>query len=115
MGLVEIDVAMPTVLLFVIILVALAAGTVVRYNAKLSKGEVKDLGAWVFLTMVALLCKLLVDFAIIVVPTILEFSSSIVSLLEIFGIVFIILSAIFLIKVSLLMKKISDLFGFKVN
>jgi len=103
------------VLLLGVVLVALSASIIRRYINRFNEGEIKDLGRFVFLSMLALLGKLLTDFSILVLPLLLEDSLPIIQLLGIFGIIFVVLTAVFLIKVSVLIKKISELFGFKVD
>jgi len=102
------------VLSLAIVLVALAAGSIRHSNKRFTEGKVKELGFFVFLSMMALLGKLLTDFAKLILPP-LGISTTMPQVLEIFGIVFIVLTALFLIKVAALIKQISKMFGFKAK
>lgn len=103
------------VLLLSIVLVTFAASVVHRFNRHFSEGEVKELGHNVLLAMLALLIKLLIDFSIIVLPSFAENAQSMVQILGIFGIAFMILTAVFLIRVAMLIKQLSKQFGFEVK
>ena len=107
-----ISLANAIVLLLSMTLVAFAASVVHRFNRHFSKGEVKDLGHYVLLAMLALLLKLLTDFVVLILPSFNITNASIFQFLEIVEIAFVILTAIFLIKVALLIKKLSHMFGF---
>ena len=102
-------------LLLSIVLVALAASTTLNYNRRFTVGSVKELGRWVALAMIALLVKLLTDFLALVLPLFFLSPSQVVPFLEIVETVFVILTAIFLIKVATLIKGLSKTFGFNLK
>lgn len=102
-------------LLLSVVLVALAASTTLNYNRRFTKGQVRELGHWVALAMLALLVKLLTDFLVLVFPSSLPGFVQFVPLLNVFGTAFVILTAIFLIKVATLVKALSKTFGFRLK
>ena len=103
------------VLLLSIVLVVLAASIDLRFNRRFTEGVIRALGKFVFLSIMALLGKLLTDFCILVLPSFLQNPTTLMQLFGILGMVFIILTVIFLMKVALLIKEISKKFGFKVD
>ena len=115
MALDAIDFTISVVLLLSIILVALAASIIMRYNRHFSKGQVKSLGHNVLFAMLSLLGKLLTDFAIQVLPFFIENPVLEINLLGFLEIFFAVFTAVFLIRVALLIKKLSKTFGFELK
>ena len=110
-----ISLANAIVLLLATVLVALSASVVLHSNKKFSEGEVKSLGRWVFFALITLLGKLLTDFSIQALPFFWQDPSPLIQLAGIFGIVFIVLTAIFLIQVALMIRVLSKTFGFEIK
>jgi len=110
-----VDLTISVVLFLSIILVALAASIIMRYNRHFTKGEIKTLGHYVLFAMLSLLGKLLTDFAIQVLPFFIENPILEVNILGFLEIFFVVFTAIFLIRVALLIKGLSKTFGFEMK
>lgn len=109
MGLDFLSLINPVVLFLSILLVFSAALLIQRQSFKF-QDEIRTLAYWVFFAMVALLGKLLSEFLFNVLPLSPNDNSLIIQILQVFGIAFVVITAVFLIKVSLLIGEVSDKF-----
>lgn len=96
-----------------IVLIGLSRAVTNRFTKRFTEGDLKEVGKWVVFSMTALIGKLVSDFLIIIIgATDMNPPEGLISFLWFAGILFVILTGLCLIKVSLNIKILSHKFGF---
>jgi len=94
-------------------LVALGASITLKYNKRFTEGKWKELGNLIYLSMFAFLGKLITDFSINLLNAIfITPPETLINFLWFAGIVFIILTGIFMIRISGVIRSLSEQYGF---
>jgi len=95
-------------------LVVLGASVTRKYNNRFTEGKWKELGNFMYLAMFSFLGKLVIDFLINILNAMfIEPPKSLIQFLWFAGIVFIILTGIFMIRISGVIRDLSKQYGFK--